>query len=74
MANIIISNDQLPRLTSVTKDAERMGRAAVDLLVKRIADPGRPYATVEFKARVVYRESTFTYVPEVNGLEDSNHG
>jgi LacI family transcriptional regulator len=55
--DIFVSNYLVPRLTSATKDAERMGRTAVDLLVRRIADPGRPGSTIEFESRVVYRES-----------------
>jgi len=42
----------------VSKDAERMGREAVRLVVERMDDPGRACRGVEIPSRLILREST----------------
>jgi len=56
--DIPISKHLVPRLTTATKDTVGMGRAAVRLLLERIADTDRPVQTVEVLAGIVIREST----------------
>lgn len=48
----------VPRLTTATKDASLLGQKAVQLLLKRIAVPDRPYECVVLPARLIVREST----------------
>jgi LacI family transcriptional regulator len=48
----------VPRLTTVSKDAISMGRAAAQLLIERIQAPNAPRRVLTFPARVLYREST----------------
>ncbi|WP_314148487.1 LacI family DNA-binding transcriptional regulator [uncultured Leifsonia sp.] len=47
-----------PRLTTVTQPMEEVGRAAVQTLVRRLADPTRPAASVRLPVQVVLRESS----------------
>ncbi len=49
---------QVPRLTTVSKDAVNMGREAVRLLIERIRDPQQPLKHINFPARLIMREST----------------
>jgi LacI family transcriptional regulator len=48
----------VPRLTTVSKDAFRLGREAFQLLLARIQEPDRPRQRISFPARVVIRDST----------------
>lgn len=47
-----------PALTAVSPPRTSVGRAAVDLLVKRLADPGRPVHRVVLSPHLEVREST----------------
>jgi DNA-binding LacI/PurR family transcriptional regulator len=48
----------VPRLTTVSKDAARLGREAVKLVLERIRDPSRPRQRVDVPAQFIIREST----------------
>ena len=48
----------VPRLTTASKDAVRLGREAVRLLLERIRDPDRPRQIIHVPARFIIREST----------------
>ncbi len=48
----------VPRLTTVSKDAVRLGREAVRLVLERIQDPSRPHQRIDIPARFIIREST----------------
>lgn len=48
----------VPRLTSVSKDAVRMGRESVRLVIERIHNPHRPRQSIILPARFIIREST----------------
>ncbi|MBC7217136.1 MAG: LacI family DNA-binding transcriptional regulator [Candidatus Caldatribacterium sp.] len=48
----------VPRLTTASKDAVRIGQEAVRLLLKRIENPELPYEKVVFPSCLVVREST----------------
>ncbi|MFZ6026318.1 MAG: LacI family DNA-binding transcriptional regulator [Chloroflexota bacterium] len=48
----------VPRLSTASKDGERMGREATRLLLARLQDPGRPPQQVRLPARLILREST----------------
>lgn len=48
----------VPRLTTATKSAERLGREAVRLALARLQDPTLPHQVVEIPARFLIREST----------------
>ncbi|BDZ46082.1 LacI family DNA-binding transcriptional regulator [Naasia aerilata] len=52
-----------PGVTAVAQDASAMGRAAVQTLLERIADPGAGTKTVVLSASVKLRGSTVTAVP-----------
>lgn len=56
--DIAITNYLMPRLTTVAKDAIRMGREAVKLLLARIQEPNRSYQRISMPARLIIREST----------------
>jgi LacI family transcriptional regulator len=56
--DISISKYVTPRLTTVSKDINSIGRAAVKLLLARIQDPDRAYQTERRSARLIIREST----------------
>lgn len=47
----------VPRLSTASKDGERMGREAVRLLLARLTDPDRPRQEVRLSSRVILRES-----------------
>ncbi len=47
-----------PRLTTVSKEPQRLGRQAVRLLLARIHDPEQPRHSVQTSARFIVREST----------------
>lgn len=47
-----------PRLTSVTMDPDKMGEAAVDLLIRLAADPAATLPPVQLPVRLVPRESS----------------
>jgi LacI family transcriptional regulator len=48
----------VPRLTTASKDAERLGREAMRLVLGRLQDPARPRQVVQVPARFIVREST----------------
>lgn len=48
----------VPRLTTASKDAVRMGREAVRLALSRLQEPSQPRQIVEVPAQFVVREST----------------
>lgn len=48
----------VPRLSTASKDGEKMGREAIRLLLARLQDPGRPPQQVKLPARLILREST----------------
>jgi LacI family transcriptional regulator len=48
----------VPRLSTASKDGERMGREATRLLLARLQDPDRPRQEVRLPARLIFREST----------------
>ncbi len=56
--DIFSANYLVPRLTTVTKDAFRLGQEAVRLVLARIKDPSRPLQKMICPARVILREST----------------
>lgn len=47
-----------PRLTTVRQPMELLGRAAVQALVRRLADPDRPATSVRLPVEVILRESS----------------
>ncbi len=47
----------LPRLTTATKDATRLGREAAKLLLARLSDPYRPCERVRVPSHLIIRES-----------------
>lgn len=47
-----------PALTAVRPPREAIGHAAMDLLVKRLADPGRPVHRMAISPQLIVREST----------------
>jgi LacI family transcriptional regulator len=48
----------VPRLSTASKDGEKMGREAVRLLLARLQDPDRPRQEIRLPARLILREST----------------
>ena len=56
----------VPRLTTASKDAVRMGREAVHLALSRIDNPGQPSRVVRIPSQFIVRESTGP-VPGRNG-------
>jgi len=48
----------VPRLSTASKDGERMGREATRLLLARLQDPDRPPQEIRLPARLILREST----------------
>ena len=48
----------VPRLSTASKDGEKMGREAVRLLLARLQDPDRPRQRIRLPARLILREST----------------
>ncbi len=56
--DIPMSQYLIPRLSTASKDGEKMGREAIRLLLARLQDPGRPPQQVRLPARLILREST----------------
>ncbi len=56
--NIPLAKYLVPRLSTASKDGERMGREAVRLLLARLQDPDRPPQEIRLPARLILREST----------------
>ena len=56
--DIPMAKYQVPRLTTVSKDAARSGREAVKLLLARLRDPDRPRQAIRVSPRLIIREST----------------
>jgi LacI family transcriptional regulator len=56
--DIPMAKYQVPRLTTVSKDAARSGREAVKLLLARLRDPDRPRQEIRVTPRFIIREST----------------
>ena len=56
--DIPAANYLTPRLTTASKDAVRMGREAVRLLLDRIKAPEQPSRRIELQAKFIIREST----------------
>ena len=57
--DIIVAEYLIPRLTTVRQPLHEMGRAAAQLLVKRIQNPDEPYPEeIWFEPELVIREST----------------
>jgi LacI family transcriptional regulator len=56
--DIPLANYLVPRLTTSSKDATRVGREAVRLLLARIQDPNRSRQRINVPARLIIREST----------------
>ena len=48
----------VPRLSSASKNGEKMGREAMRLLLARLQDPNRPRQEIRLPARLILREST----------------
>ena len=48
----------VPRLSSASKNGEKMGREAMRLLLARLQDPDRPRQEIRLPARLILREST----------------
>lgn len=53
-----LSRYLVPRLSTASKDGEKMGREAIRLLLARLQDPDRPPQQVKLPARLILREST----------------
>lgn len=56
--DIPISSYIVPRLTTISKDAKAMGQMAVQLLLKRLENPGRRFERIAVEPHLVVREST----------------
>jgi len=56
--DIQMANYLVPRLTTATKDALRLGREALKMLLARIEEPDRPRQRDYLPARLIIREST----------------
>jgi len=56
--NVPFARYLVPRLSSASKDGERMGREATRLLLARLQDPDRPRQEIRLPARLILREST----------------
>jgi len=56
--DIPMAKYMVPRLTTVSKDALRLGREAFKLLLERIQNPDRPRQREVSQARFIIREST----------------
>ena len=48
----------IPRLTTASKDAARLGREAAKLLLARLSDPDRPRQEISIPSRLIIRESS----------------
>jgi len=56
--DIPFSSYTLPRLTTVSGDAEESGREAVRLLLRRFSEPDLPQQVIATEMRLIVREST----------------
>ncbi len=56
--DILMANYLTPRLTTVTKDAQMLGRKAFDVLLARIQNPDLPRQQLYSHAKLIIREST----------------
>jgi len=56
--DIPVAKYMVPTLTTATKDAVRLGREAVRLVLARIQDPTQPRQKIYVPARLILREST----------------
>lgn len=56
--NVPLAKYLVPRLSTASKDGEKMGRKAVQLLLARLQDPDRPRQEIRLPARLILREST----------------
>lgn len=56
--DVPFANYLIPRLSTASKDGERLGREAFKLLLARLQDPGRPLQKIRLPARLILREST----------------
>jgi DNA-binding LacI/PurR family transcriptional regulator len=56
--DIPVAQYLVPRLTTATKDAVRLGKEAVRLVLNRIQNPGQPRQKIYVPARLILREST----------------
>jgi LacI family transcriptional regulator len=55
--DIELASYTTPPLTTVSQSASEVGRAAVELLLERLADPGRPPVRRTLETRLVVRAS-----------------
>ena len=56
--DIPLSKYLVPRLSTASKDGEKIGREATRLLLARLKDPDRPPQEIRLPARLILREST----------------
>lgn len=56
--NILMSNYLVPRLTTVTKDAHKLGMQAFELLLARMQNPDLSPQKIHGSAKLIIREST----------------
>jgi LacI family transcriptional regulator len=56
--DIPVAKYMIPRLSTASKDGERVGREAIRLLLARMENPDRPLQEVRIPARMILREST----------------
>jgi LacI family transcriptional regulator len=56
--DIPLSEYLVPRLSTASKDGEKMGREATRLLLARLKNPDRPPQEIRLPARLILREST----------------
>lgn len=62
-----------PALTAVRPPREAVGHAAMDLLVKRLTEPGRPVHRMAISPQLIVRESTGP-APEDRGVQARSSG
>ena len=55
--NVPLTKYLVPRLSTASKDGEKMGREAIRLLLARLQDPDRPRQEIRLPARLILRES-----------------
>lgn len=56
--DIPLASHVIPRLTTIAQPPERIGRAAVDLLLREIKEPREEFQTITIGTQLVVREST----------------
>jgi LacI family transcriptional regulator len=56
--DVPLSKYLVPRLSTASKNGEKMGREAMRLLLARLQDPDRPRQEIRLPARLILREST----------------